>query len=807
MITKNETVVKIDSCLTSGLCKILITSKNKIKRADFVVVERKTGRKFHFSFVGNDCKVDSEFQIENPTLWYIYDPALYDYDLSIENDNGSEKINGTFGIRELTTNGKNVCLNGRPIFVRGYIRGIKAHDHLNNCNLPIKEFYRKNILQAKKFGFNFVRFHSTIPSEEFFQMADELGILVHIELRPENDEYNNLEEMLTTKMDFGSDEFITSVVERLYNHPSLAVYCIGNEIKGLNGEERSKQIGALIKKLDGSRLFLDTCAWGANNREGVDLDVQHMSYYFPFGKHAGMYDDTRNLLVCGSAGGESLSNKCNNSTVTRTLFFNVPLIAHEVCHYTALRDFKSLKEKFNRYGVKEPWWIDEELKMINAKGFADKYDKMYKASKDFQLECWKIAFEEMRSSSLLGGFQMLQFTDTDYYENSNGVVDCFDDVNYITPERFLIFNGDEVLLTKLGGRIFFENEQLDLPIILSNYGEKNDKFANFSYSLEDDNGNVVVSGKMDNINVARRGNYEICKVKFVMPQVAGSKKFIFKVKLENANGLYSFNQWNIWVYEKVSPISYKEFVCYEKGNSVITDNFDKAFEMLSKGKNVCLVYRSDWTRHLTNKSMQNPKYAFKATWNRFKPVIWDRGTNYGGLCDSALLNKFGFATSDFYDINYSVLTEDCDKISLDDFPVKVNSIIAGIDKNVRDRFDAYAVGFNLPELQYDRTLRDFSYLFGLKVGNGNLLVCGMNMTGLDKNEPSTLAMAQFIIKYLGSDVFEFDNQIDEKSLKEYLSKCAEKPVKERMMTQFWQLDDTPVESKQYWDESRAYLKD
>jgi len=45
MITKNETVVKIDSCLTSGLCKILITSKNKIKRADFVVVERKTGRK------------------------------------------------------------------------------------------------------------------------------------------------------------------------------------------------------------------------------------------------------------------------------------------------------------------------------------------------------------------------------------------------------------------------------------------------------------------------------------------------------------------------------------------------------------------------------------------------------------------------------------------------------------------------------------------------------------------------------------------------------------------------------------------
>ena len=39
----------------------------------------------------------------------------------------------------------------------------------------------KNIRQAKKFGFNLVRFHSTIPSDEFVEAADEEGLLIHME--------------------------------------------------------------------------------------------------------------------------------------------------------------------------------------------------------------------------------------------------------------------------------------------------------------------------------------------------------------------------------------------------------------------------------------------------------------------------------------------------------------------------------------------------------------------------------------------------------------------------------------------------
>ena len=62
-----------------------------------------------------------------------------------------------------------------------------------------------------------------------------------------------------------------------------------------------------------------------------------------------------------------------------------------------------------------------------------------KITKDFQFRCWKTALEGIRSSNLLSGFHMLQFADTDKYENSNGVVDCFDDPHGISTEEFKKF--------------------------------------------------------------------------------------------------------------------------------------------------------------------------------------------------------------------------------------------------------------------------------------------------------------------------------------------------------------------------------
>lgn len=788
----------------NGSVKIDLCAKETLSHVRFTV-EKDGSVLFNRNYELNGSALTDDFRVEKPLLWSLSSPELYDYRAEISYLGGETEVKeGRFAFREISKNEKNILLNGKPVFIRGFIRGAKAHDHANLLGLSPKDFYLKNLKEAKKFGFNFVRFHSVVPDEELFEAADEVGMLVHIELRPPHDIYNNLEEMVTTGKAIVPEEFIEETVDRCFNHPSLCVYCIGNEIKRAS-ESDIRAVKEKIDELDGTRLFLDTCAWGKNNRDGVDMDVQHLSYYFPYGRHAGMYDDTDNLLVVSSDDTTPLLTDGENSRIARSLYFKVPLIAHEVCHYTALRDFYALKEKFNKCGAPMPWWVDEEIKMIEAKGYKDVFPEMYAASKKFRFECWKTAYEEMRSSKLLGGFHFLQFADTDAYENSNGVVDCFDDEDGVLPSEFLRFNGDRVLIAKLGMRCFFAGDKITVPMILSNLGEDDEKVADFAFEIK--NGEkVVASGAMKNIDVSRKGAYQICKINVTIPAETNNARLKIAARLTVGGEIYSENEWSVWSFEKTAKTSYADFVDTDTEKTLITDDIEKAFKGLEKGKNVCLIYRSALTRHRLTMTDERPEYAFKASWNRFKPVIWDRGTNFGGLCDDKTLNEFGFPCGKYYDFNFGVISEDCDKIILDDFPIKPDVIVRGIDKSSRDRFDAYKDCYNLPELMYDRTLRDYGYMFSLKVGGGKLLVCGLNLCGLDDNEPSSAGMANFIEKYIASDDFSPESELSLAELKAYMAECAKEPVKERTMTQFWALDDAPVESPEFWRTAKEYLK-
>ena len=793
MITDKNTILKIKTFGISGKAAIYIKADCEINKVTLSV--RCSGKTTDYSFGAADKEVEKEFVIENPELWSVSEPRLYEFLAEIfYSDDETEKVSGRFGIRTLSTDRKFVLLNGEPVYVKGYIRGATAHDHANNEGLSAYDFYKKNLLAAKRFGFNFVRFHSTVPPKELFDAADEIGMLIHIEFRKPDDAYNNLEEMLFAKRGLVSEEFVTKTIDELYNHPSLAEYCIGNELKTVPEEEKTK-LGRFIKDYDGTRLFIDTCAWGRFGRPNIDLEVQHMSYYFPFGKHADMFDDAASIHTLKDEG--ISAEKGVNP-------YSVPLLAHEVCHYTALRDFSALKEKFCKFNRPAPWWIDEELKLIEEKGYGSFYKKAYEASKCFQKECWKTAFEAMRRSRILSGYHFLQLADTDVYENSNGIVDCFDDESYITPEDFLSFTGDRVLLTELGNRVFEGGNRVVLPAIVSDFGRDGVKSADFACTLTI-NGKVVYGYEKKNVDLSEKGYNRFDEITVELPKLSLAEKAGLKFSLRTEGKTLTENSWNIRIYPAYKKMTYADFCLYENGDVSVTSDIKTALKKMQEGKKVCLIYRAEWTRHVKNKTQKPPEYAFKATWNRFKPVIWDRGTNYGGLCDKKTLNKYGFPSEEFYDFAYDELTEDCDKIILDDFPCNPKVLVFGIDKSVRDRFDAYKVSFNLPELMPDRTLRRFGYLFELSVEKGKLLVCGMNLTGLDNNSPAALSMANFILDYMKSEEFAPTAAVSYKAIEEYLKACAKTPVKERMMTQFWELDEEPVESKKYWEESRTYL--
>lgn len=810
MITLKNTILKITAGKITDGFKAEIIADKKITGIKWSVNDSVGFVKADGTDVSNIISA-----VFDADAWSVETPVLYSFTAEITYQDGeTETVSDRFGFRYFETDEKYIYLNGFPFYMRAYIRGAEAHEHKNNCNLSEYEFYKKNIRMAKSYGFNAIRFHSVIPPEECFRAADEEGILVHIETRKEHDNYDNLEEMLYGKNDFIKDEALLQIINSLYNHPSLMVYCVGNEIREPGKKPRIKEISELVKKNDPTRLFIDTCAHGEYDRDGVDFDVHHMGYYFPYGRNGNMFSDTDNLLGFGTVNNREMVKEEGNVKIRRGIKFKRPLIAHEVCHYVSWRDYYALKEKFEKYNIPAPWWVDEEIKMLEAKGYKENFKEYLQITKDFQFRSWKTAIEGIRSSNLLSGFHMLQFADTDKYENSNGVVDCFDDPHGISQEEFRKFNADTVVLARLPKQIYNTEEIVKIPVLLSQYMINPPKSGDFSYKLK---GSIIYNeGALTDIETGKSGIYTLCSLEIKLPATKKAEKLTLSCKVDFEDGSKCENSWELWVFpETESEISAtvkmdkgyvaENFTVKENNSFVITDRLnDELFEDLDKGKNVMLVYRTEWTRHLLDKTQKAPKYAFCGVWERYKGVIWDRGTINGGFDDKKLLEKYGFTTDGQINFQYYNLIDDSDKINLDDFPIKVKSIVSGLDKANRDRFDVKK--FKLPELMYDRTMRHFSYVFEMKVGKGKLLVTGFNFT--DMKNPAVKTMFNTLVNYCNSNDFTPENEIGAEELKTYLKKTAQSgPNKEGMMTQYWQLDAEPVESMQYWEESEKYLKE
>lgn len=757
--------------------------------------------------------------------WSVELPHLYTLELVLSN---GEKISQRFGMTKISVENRVLYFNDIPLYVRGHIRGREAHDHPNFLGCSNKEYYEKNINWSKEYGFNFVRFHSRIPSEDFLNAADELGYLCQVEIRPYYGHYQKKRQSTGFDSDtqLVEESYWEEMILKLRNHPCVLIYCMGNEINSPGNNERVKIISALTKKLDDTRLFLDTCSRGEYDRDTVDIDVQHMSYFAPYGKHADMFDDSMHTAIYGSVNKVAMAVNDGKDgpawELKREIPLKFPLLAHEVCHYNVLRDPYSLKKKFAAAGIASPWWIEELIKMIHAKGHDSQFEKMLKASSHFQYIWMKQCLESVRKSPILQGFQMLQFSDTDVYENANGLLDCFDDPKNIPASEFQKFNGSTVIIADLPTRTYWAGEKITVPVFISHFTPGLEK-ADLRWCL--DGCDETLGGVMKDFDLKKRGNRKLARLLLTLPEIRKPCKATLKFELLDDTGeILTENQWPLWLFpnraEKIAPMKIASRLNGINLNKrypqiditahtaapqqlMLANRFDETvFDELAAGRDVLMLYRvqENRDRHRTRE-----KYYLPSTWERLKGIIWDRGHNCGGFFrEHAVLRDFPH--DEYIDWQMYDLIEDCDKIVLDDFPVKIQPIIEGVDKAVRDRFD---VGrFDIPEFQYEYTMRKFGYLFELKVGDGRLLIAGLNFAGIETHQPATCYLFENILNYVTSGEFCPAAKIDVDDFKKYLAEkgCARR-IKERMMTQYWQLDDSPLESKKYWAESEAWLRE
>ncbi len=205
--------------------------------------------RYHFKVNSNDRKFDVNFEIKNPILWDINNPHLYHLKIIFKND----VYETTFGIRSISfSSDKGFLLNNKRVILRG------ACIHSDNGVLGARCFkeseYRK-IKLLKENGYNAIRSAHNPSSKWLLEASDRLGMLVM-------DEYVDMWYIHKTRYDYASyiedwyDEDLKEMINKDYNHPSVIMYSLGNEVAETGekeGIEFFKRMRDVCHQLDSSR--------------------------------------------------------------------------------------------------------------------------------------------------------------------------------------------------------------------------------------------------------------------------------------------------------------------------------------------------------------------------------------------------------------------------------------------------------------------------------------------------------------------------------------------------------------------------
>lgn len=193
---------------------------------------------------------DSKVTIENPHLWNgRLDPHLYTAKAYLIVDGKEvDELSARFGIRsfEITAD-KGFFLNGKPYALRGVSR---HQDRPQIGNALTYEHHKEDMDLICEMGANAIRLAHYQHSQDFYDLCDELGMVVWAEIPYISKHMDNGEENTYSQM--------RELIEQNYNHPCIVVWGLSNEITMGGAEnpkliENHKSLNELVKTLDKTR--------------------------------------------------------------------------------------------------------------------------------------------------------------------------------------------------------------------------------------------------------------------------------------------------------------------------------------------------------------------------------------------------------------------------------------------------------------------------------------------------------------------------------------------------------------------------
>lgn len=221
-------------------------------------------------------------KINNPILWDINNPHLYDLEIITAND----KIKSYFGLREIKLENNLIYLNNKRVLLNGVLdQGYYPEGIITPSSYKSLE---NDVLFMKELGFNTLRKHIKLELPYFYYLCDKHGMLV-LQDFINNGKYNfiiqtalptiGLQKRNDKRMNKNKKQremFIKAaegLIDELESHPSIVGYTIFNEGWG---QFDSENVYKHFKKKYPNLIFDTASGW----YRGAKTDMPSYHWYF-----------------------------------------------------------------------------------------------------------------------------------------------------------------------------------------------------------------------------------------------------------------------------------------------------------------------------------------------------------------------------------------------------------------------------------------------------------------------------------------------------------------------------------------------
>ena len=685
------------------------------------------------------CDVSGEeLRFETETFgmrqWSDNCPFLYKLRLELAGDDGViDRLEQDYGLRFAERRGTKLFLNGKPIFLRG------ATDHAyfpETCTVPNDlSYYMRTIKALKAAGFNWMRFHTTIPPEECMEAADRLGMLIQAE----------------TQNGFEEQDFL-DMLTLCRKHPSVILYCCGNEVPITEKfEQQLEKMGSLVRKYAPDCLY-DPVEALLNVECRLDEGAPGYTQE-PVPYNAIKLERIRNYSDVFAPGVWVFSYHSLYADVEkinrRMDIYRRPCLIHEAGIFDTYLNL-DLERRYENTRIGTDLFRAVR-QYVSEMGLLDRAPVYYRNSCRWMKILMKFALEKSRRCETIAGYDFLGAIDCHWHRTGYavGVMNEFYELKAgFTLQELQQFNGESILVSDAGHeRNLFAGDRKKVRIFASLYGGEKLERGILTWSLLDDRNHVRSSGSTAVREIEHGRLSELARVDIGLDEVHGIGEHV-RLRAELNGGIYVIsNEWDYWVFRRPCAVQDSRVEDGDQKDSRVEDGTledcirkaDIQKEGIRKGHDVKVV--TELTREDVE-AMEKGDRILLLGKGPFPglPVTFQitPGGRVNGNCatviyDHSLMREF--PQEGFCDWQFMPMFQDAEAVVFNDLEMEFRPILEIVSTY--------------------KMIKKQASIFETKTGRGGMLVCTMNVRTQD---PAAAALYDTMLRYLSSE--EFRPQIE-----------------------------------------------